>query len=372
MSNIYLFLALVSNHNPRARSDPTHQHFGHSLHGHHIQNSYTQTGSFHIINDGIMANSSTVNSGLHHMACSSAMDCESPVTSTTGLALNYHNSRFQSKAWAPITPSNSLTSPPRSLTSPTIYHHSSHHMRLNNVSHTNSNSSNSQHSHHSRTGAVSSGFRSNRHLHNTQHTPSVPSIGKPHQQLHSTPSLQVAAISSSCPSATSTSSQHVSSAIALESLSQLQKSTSMTSPGSSGSSSDFPVPMDTAGVMLPAFIQPPSTFQSMGTMGSFQPLAYSSSGQSLFIGTGFQINSKPNASSATAHGFSQAPHAPHPSLGSPAVTSSTLGQQRQASSLVESVLRRSRQSYNDEETDRDESSPMVHDGQSISRPSHWP
>lgn len=363
--------SLVSNH--RARSDPTHQHFGHSLHGHHLQNSYTQTGSFHIINDGIMANSSTANSGLHQIACSSAMDCESPVTSTTGLALNYHNSRFQSKAWAPITPSNSLTSPPNSLTSPTIYHHSSHHMRLNNISHQNSNSSNSQHSHHSRTGAVSSGFRTNRHLHHTpQHTPSVPSIGKSHQQLqHSTPSLQVAAISSSCPSATSTSSQHSSSTIAIESLSQLQKSDSVTSPGSSVSLSDFPVPMDTAGVLMPAFIQPPQTFQSMGTMGSFQPLAYSSSGQSLFIGTGFQINSTPNASSGTAHAFSQVPH---PSLGSPAVTSSTLGQQqRQANSLVESVLRRSRQSYNDDETDRDESSPMVHDhiGQSISRPSHW-
>jgi len=128
--------------------------------------------------------------------------------------------------------------------------------------------------------------------------------------------------------------------------------------------------MDThagAGVMLPAFIQPPPTFQSMGTMGSFQPLAYSSSGQSLFIGTGFQLNSS-NASSGTAHAFSQV--APHPSLGSPAVTSSTLEQQRQATSLVESVLRRSKQSYNDEETDRDESSPMVHDGQSILRPSH--
>ena len=370
--------------NIRAHSDPTHQHYGPSLPGHHLQNSYTQTGSFHVINETLLTNSA-INSSLHHMVCSSAMDCESPVTSTTGLALSYHNSRFPAKAWAPIAPQNSLQSPPNSLQSPPLYHHSthsSHHMRLNNVSHANGSAgSNSQHSsHHSRTGPVvaQQTFRQNRHVnHSSQHTPqhtsAIGSIGKSHQHLaHSAPSLQVAAISSSCPSASSTSSHNPSSTLVLDALTQsLHKSNSMTSPPSSGSSSDFSVPMDTsAGQLIPAFIQNTPTFQSLPP---FQA-PYQPSGQSLFMATNFQLKSNPIVTVSPKHSlFNQVTH---PNMGSPAITSSTLNQQQRQTGLVESVLKRSRQSYASEEADRDDTSPMVHDllltGQhSIGRPQHW-
>ena len=377
--------------NIRAHSDPTHQHFGPPLPGHHLQNSYTQTGSLHT-NDNIMTNSSVLNSSLHNMVCSSAMDCESPVTSTTGLALqNYQTSRFPAKIWAPITPPNSLQSPPNSLQSP-LYHHSthsttsSHHMRLNNVSHANGTTgSNSQHStHHSRTGPFVSQptFRQNRqHVnHSTQHTPqhtsNVSSIGKSHQHLaHSAPSLQVAAISSSCPSATSTSSHQQLSALVLDALSQSsQKCNSMISPPSSGASSVFSVPMDTsAGEMMPAFIQNTPAFQSLPT---FQATAYQPSGQSVFKTTNILVYDPkiPNATVSPKHSvFNQVTH---PSLASPAISTSTLTQQQRQTGLVESVLKRSRQSYASEETDsRDDTSPMVHNllptGQhSIGRPPH--
>src|SRR5438093_1583682 len=106
----------------RARSDPTHQHFGHqnsSIHGtgNHLQNSYTQTGSYmHIINDGLIGGSSSASSSsLHHLSCSSTMECESPVTSTTGLGLgsgssfhsNSGHARLAPQSWAPLTPCNS-------------------------------------------------------------------------------------------------------------------------------------------------------------------------------------------------------------------------------------------------------------------------
>ena len=354
--------------NIRAHSDPIHQHFGPSLPGHQLQNSYTQTGSFHVINEGLLTNNSTLNSSLHHMVCTSAMDCESPVTSTTGLALTYHNSRFPAKTWAPITPQKSLQSPPNSLQSPPLYHHSthpSHHMRLNNVSHANgSPGSNSQHSsHHSRTGpaVAQQTFRreQNRHVnHSSQHTPqhtsTIGSIGKSHPHLaHSAPSLQVAAISSSCPTASSTSS-HPSTALVLDALTQsLQKSNSMTSPPSS-ISSDFSVPMDTsAGQIIPAFIQNTPTFQSIPP---FQA-PYQTSGQSLFMATNFQLKSNPNATVSPKHSLFQQVICP----GSPAISSSTLNQQQRQTGLVESVLKRSRQSYASEEADRDDMSPMVHD-----------
>ena len=330
-----------------------------------------------------MTKNSALNSSLHHMVCTSAMDCESPVTSTTGqMALNYHNQRFGTKAWAPITPQNSLQSPPNSLQSPPLYSHhsSSHHMRLNNVS----NSTTSSNSQHARAGPVGGQqtFRQSRH-HSSQHTPqhtssvssvsSVSSMGKSHSQLtHSAPSLQVAAISSSCPSASSTSSHsNPSSTLVLDALSQsLHKSSSMTSPPSSGSSSDFSVPMDTsAGQLVPALIQNSATFQSLPT---FQATPYQTSGQSLFMSANYQMNSNPNATISPKHSvFNQT----HPSLGSPAITSSTLSQQQRQTGLVESVLKRSRQSYASEEADRDETSPMVHDslpsGQhTIGRPHH--
>lgn len=391
MSSFYC-RSLVSN--IRAHSDPTHQHFGPSLPGHHLQNSYTQTGSFHVISDGLITKTSALNSSLHQMVCSSAMDCESPVTSTTGQMAshpalshhNYHNQRFGAKAWAPITPQNSLQSPPNSLQSPPLYthHSSSHHMRLNNVS----NGTVGSNSQHTRAGPVGGQqtFRQSRHhssQHTPQHTSSVGSIGKPHQQLtHSAPSLQVAAISSSCPSASSTSSHNnPSSTLVLDALSQsLHKSSSMTSPPSSGSSSDFSVPMDTsAGQLIPAFIQTSSTFQSLPT---FQATPYQTSGQSLFMSGNFQFSSGPNASiNATVSPKHSVFNPTHPSLGSPAITSSTLSQQQRQHSqtgLVESVLKRSRQSYAPEEVDREDTSPMVHDsitslaaGQhSIGRPQH--
>ena len=186
---------------------------------------------------------------------------------------------------------------------------------------------------------------------------------------HPTPSLQVAAISSSS-ALNPLSSQHVSSGLGLESLSHVQKSNVVTSSGSSASSSDLPVSIETGGSSsLPLFIHSQQPFKSSGT---FQSLSYSTNNSNVYGSSScYSINSTPSNPSGTPHGCT--PQQPHPSLGSPAIssTTSTIQQQRQGTSLVESVVRRqSLQNFNDEETNRDNESPMVHDGTLIPRASH--
>lgn len=136
----------------RARSDPTHQHFGQSTHGHYYQNSYTQTGSYmHVLQEGFTNRTNSRSSlnavgsnGGYMITCSSAMDCESPVASTTNLVSGFPQPQppppknGPSKSWAP-TSSSSLTLPPSSMTS--SYRHA-HLQRLNHHGTSSSTTSN--------------------------------------------------------------------------------------------------------------------------------------------------------------------------------------------------------------------------------------
>ncbi|RWS17359.1 Serine/threonine-protein kinase minibrain-like protein [Dinothrombium tinctorium] len=121
----------------RAKSDPSHQ-YGQNAHGgHHYQNSYTQTGSYvHLLtNNANNGNGLVGKRATHQTTSSSAMECESPVSSTTGVVSNLQITHHQLPRSGPppiswtsssLTP---LTSPANSVSSPT--YHSFLHQRLN-------------------------------------------------------------------------------------------------------------------------------------------------------------------------------------------------------------------------------------------------
>jgi len=111
---------------------------GQTVMGSHYQNSYTQTGSYVHISNLTSNNSGHVISGgvnvNRQLTCPSAMDCESPLSSSSGLATFSHqitseSSTLTGSSSKPGVPT-SITVTPNTVSSSTNYYHS-HHQRIN-------------------------------------------------------------------------------------------------------------------------------------------------------------------------------------------------------------------------------------------------